>query len=969
MVNLSKYSQEKFVNREQALALIQEKLNTLYEDPPLKESELINFWGMGGKGKSFLKKHIKQMYDSKNGNKKKSTLSTYIIIDWDGDISLNKTYSIPEILIGFRNKFIRYGFEMKEFTKFITYYRKCTLTSLPDIIDENEESVTKSVFKGLFDLISQATLVGPLIQSSVDVAQTTNRKKKNKQLQKEFENFSSFDTGTMLAILLEAFIEDINREAKQRKIIFMIDTFEDVRSINMDWIFAHKTGFKHIPSLFYAIQPSLWIVFGREKANLNDKQTSFQLKNFNNSETTKYMVENLPMVPEESAELIFSYSSGYPLLLADLHSELLTTQENLTTGFLEQLLSKENKEVFIDRYEKYFSKNFNDLENIYLLKIMFAFRYWTINKADITDSNIYQFAKIYFTSNGNKVQTVDLENRLQQLLQLSFIDKLSSSKYETTYEINKSIYTALFEQTIDGIPVLPSKLKRDVISFLQDKLTKKTDDFHETDTYHYIESNENQAELNQLIDLSLSLYKDAEPAHQYEKVIQLLQEMQADELETAFILTVMLERFTKEFLATRSGQQIIKIVLHHFQTFEIVDYTDRFVHLLDGVHNEQALNEKLGHYFLSIGRLSYAKMYLEKAIPALDKFKDALVFHATNEDNIYRHPALRSLSVMPAELTEGIQFDDEDSVIHDEEMYLYRKFLYNTRQLIRVNIELGDNTSVRNLMLHWDTAIGIDESNPDENLLHSTWLQIDAIMMQNIVWNPNVQKELEYAFLPELVRNKHLVIQHPALIIRILKLSNKLLELKQYQLHTRFYDCLVDIILLATDLETDENKGLAPLYKVIKSARYEKYLVEKDMMLYPFFAEEAEKERIKKGILNYYEKRVDEDWQQPLNIEEIIESSMIDLKLMEFVNVKDHYEYVLNNVINKLEQLAKDSFHLGEFYYLKGADLLANHDLLESYTYYHKERNTIYQHLGKFADTSHIFIPYETQDIYMRYAL
>src|SRR5690625_7479553 len=83
---------------------------------------------------------------------------------------------------------------------------------------------------------------------------------------------------------------------------------------------------------------------------------------------------------------------------------------------------------------------------------------------------------------------------------------------------------------------------------------------------------------------------------------------------------------------------------------------------------------------------------------------------------------------MPAELTEGIQFDDEDSVIHDEEMYLYRKFLYNTRQLIRVNIELGDNTSVRNLMLHWDTAIGFDESNIDENLLHSTWLQIDAIM-------------------------------------------------------------------------------------------------------------------------------------------------------------------------------------------------------------------------------------------------
>src|SRR5690625_7982712 len=109
--------------------------------------------------------------------------------------------------------------------------------------------------------------------------------------------------------------------------------------------------------------------------------------------------------------------------------------------------------------------------------------------------------------------------------------------------------------------------------------------------------------------------------------------------------------------------------------------------------------------------------------------------------------------------------------------------------------------------------------------------------------------------------------------------------------------------------------------------------MEKDMMLYPFFAEEAEKERIKNGILNYYEKRVDEDWQQPLNIEELIERSMIDLKLMEFVNVKDHYEYVLNDVINKLEQLAKDSFHLGELYDLTDANLLANHDLIESYTY------------------------------------
>src|SRR5690625_2261348 len=196
MVNLDKYNQEKFVNREQPLAIIQEKLQKLSSSATPKESELIHFWGIGGRGKSFLKKQIKTIYKD---NSSQSSQSNYLIIDWDGHALLNKAYSMPEILIYFRNEFARYGFEMKQFTKFITYYRKCTSTSLPDIIDENEESITKSIFKGIFNFISQSTGFGAAIDGIIDITQALSRRKERKQLKGEYKNFRNADDRRMRA--------------------------------------------------------------------------------------------------------------------------------------------------------------------------------------------------------------------------------------------------------------------------------------------------------------------------------------------------------------------------------------------------------------------------------------------------------------------------------------------------------------------------------------------------------------------------------------------------------------------------------------------------------------------------------------------------------------------------------------------------------------------------------------------------
>src|SRR5690625_2495091 len=524
MVNLNKYNQEKFVNREQPLAIIHEKLQKLSASPAPKESELIHFWGMGGRGKSFLKRQIKTIYKDNNSGPSRSN---YLIIDWDGHALLNKAYSVPEILIYFRNEFARYGFEMKRFTKFITYYRKCTSTSLPDIIDEHEESITKSIFKGIFSFISQSTGFGAAIDGIIDISQTSSRRKENKLLKQEYEDFSNLEAETMVTVLLEAFIKDINQEIKDRKIIFIIDTFEDIRSINLSFIFSRKTEYRHIPGLFYALQSSLWIVFGRDKTKFNDNQVSYQLNNFDIEETLTYMRENLQNIPEDNINQVISYSRGWPLLLSELHYELSSTHGNITTEFFDELKSEQAaQQVIKNRYKKYFSKDFNDEQNINLLKILFAFRQWTIHKENMTDSDLYKFTQEYYE---NALQTINITSKLQQLFKLSFINKLTEPKRSTTYEIDRSVYSALYDQTIDGQPVIPDTLKENVITFLLQKLSSKDEQVEGETANHNIRIDKNQAEVTQLIDLIFSYYDESTPNELFKHVMQILEDNRSEE--------------------------------------------------------------------------------------------------------------------------------------------------------------------------------------------------------------------------------------------------------------------------------------------------------------------------------------------------------------------------------------------------------------------------------------------------------
>lgn len=960
MDHLNKYNEEKFVNREQPLAMIQEKLQSISTS---NKSTCLHFWGMGGRGKTSLKRQINTIYK----HNQQSASSNYVIIDWDGDTFLNKSYSMPEILINFRNEFARQGFKMHRFTKFITFYRKVSSAVLPDIIDETEESVTQSIFKGLFDFISQSTTFGAAIEGILDITQASSRRKKSKQLKKEYEMFSNLDARTMSAILLKSFFEDVQEEMNDRQLIFIIDTFEDIRIINMDFLFAKQTEFNRLPGLFYALQPSLWIVFGRDKVHLTEEQTSFQLENFNIEETLIYMKENLQKIPETKGDHIYTYSKGWPLLLSELRYHLSWNNENITPDFFEQLTeSSTAKQAIKTRYEKYFSKNFNDEQQINLLKILFAFRQWTIPKDNIASSDLYRFTKTYY---GNVLQTIDIESKLRQLFQLSFIKILSRTKHETIYEIDPSIYTALVNETIDHEPVLPLTLKKNMMTFIIQDLANEEQEISK----EAVRVEKHQAKAIHMIDLLYSYDEQKNPIELYQEVRQLIEDNHIHQSTAAFIQIVLLEKFSKQHLSTKEGERILDQIINYLRINKIIEYVDRIVYLLKDVQLSQILNEKIANYLLSIGQLSYAKMYFEKAIPKLERIQKSYIFIAFEDDNFYNSPASLRLDLKPEQLIEGFELAKDtmkdDSV--DYNMQLYRKFLDNLRKLIRVKIELGDLTHLLHLLRVYDITIHYDQERKDENILHSLWLYMDFLMLRNMLWDPSIVQKFKDNFIHELKQNKQFVLDHPSFLISIHQFSNSLFRYGYLQLQQTLHDYAIDLMFLVAYHQPSDPDEFTAYSKVIKSDSFKQCMLYKSMLIYPNLVEGSESRRkeIEQDVLNYYKTRVDENWQLPMKRRDLIETGKFDLKVIKFLKLQEDYLLVLSTIIKQLKEMEPNSFHLAHFYYEKGVYLLQEGQTRRSHPYLQKARQILLDHLGEAVETSKFFIPYETYELFNRYLL
>src|SRR5699024_1491821 len=603
------------------------------------------------------------------------------------------------------------------------------------------ENITKPLLKSVLDVVSFSTGFNSLFEGALGFVKAAQQNNELKKLKEEYEEFGEWrdDAATMQAILLDAFIHDVNSEVEEQKIIFMLDTFEDVRSSNLNWIFPKNESDTDEASLFYSLQPALWLVFGREKVELNEHQTSFQLEHFNKTETDTYIDENLQKYIREEHAQVFDYTRGYPLLLSDLHARLTRAKDASLGKVLVELKKNDSmKNVIVERYKEYFLKEYYSNVEITLLKILFTYRHWTINREDISLSPVYQFANNYIGNKMNQAETLELENAFNKLLNLSFIRELPSNDKEITYGIDKTIYDALKDEAIEGVPIIPVKLQKDMVEFFMRRLEGN-------------QSNQLTAEVYQMVELLGVIYADEPYDMFYKKLMHILQERNIDEKLIVYIQLLVLEEFEKVELESKSGQEIIDDVLENIKHYGLFDDIDRLIHLLENVENERWLNEKIGYYLFAIRKFSDARQFIEAAIPVLERFKHTDVYRSFNlenqEDNIYHDKLYRILSIKPHELMAGYQVEVE-TLSEDVDMHYYRKFLHNVGLLIRINLKLGNSFDVKLLLVRWSVAISYDREMTDIHYLYELWYALENSLLENTVWVDTFLIDLKDHYLP-----------------------------------------------------------------------------------------------------------------------------------------------------------------------------------------------------------------------------
>src|SRR5699024_134676 len=141
----------------------------------------------------------------------------------------------------------------------------------------------------------------------------------------------------------------------------------------------------------------------------------------------------------------------------------------------------------------------------------------------------------------------------------------------------------------------------------------------------------------------------------------------------------------------------------------------------------------------------------------------------------------RILSIKPHELMAGYQVEVE-TLSEDVDMHYYRKFLHNVGLLIRINLKLGNSFDVKLLLVRWSVAISYDREMTDIHYLYELWYALENSLLENTVWVDTFLIDLKDHYLPYITEKVWILMDEPEFAMTMVKMSNRLLELEEYEL-------------------------------------------------------------------------------------------------------------------------------------------------------------------------------------------
>ena len=317
---------ELFIDREEAKTLYREKLNN-----NKKDYNVLVFYGIGGIGKSSLRKEICRIHEEEN----RDSLCFYLDLNSADDRNLGS--GILKLVDSCNNKKV-------DFTCFQLAYAMYFRERNPGIqFSSNQKSVTDNAFinvglniLGYFDGGISSTTVD-IIERALNSLKERNIDKNVKEELKKFKDYSANEMEERLPLFFQHDLEAYIQKHKETKILIVFDTFEALNEgiIDPEHKRRNERWIQDIISYFCRdkFENLITLIFGREKIIWDDCEDiieQYKLEEFDYKYSEEYL-KKIGILEEDIIQKIIKGSEGYPFLLtlsAETYAQIKNKGEN-----------------------------------------------------------------------------------------------------------------------------------------------------------------------------------------------------------------------------------------------------------------------------------------------------------------------------------------------------------------------------------------------------------------------------------------------------------------------------------------------------------------------------------------------------------------------------------------------------------------------------------------------------------------
>lgn len=593
-----------FVDREEPQKIVSEeyeKIKLALNEGADYDFKILNFYGLGGLGKSFLAEKVKISLKENHPQKHRP----YIM--WDADQENNLNYNMIEVLRMLRNLLVKsHGFDFSDFDNYLVHYKELSGETVHLTTFDNEASKAES--KEMAKTIIDTTIQALGIFSPIDLIDTLRSNIKNKKKATEsrriMDEIDGISMKDRMATLKNKFINNYNSEIKKmgEPMVIFIDTFEDF-NLDSDWLFSGEKDEVLGYGLCQLMSGTLWVISGRDKLPYEPSKDTedlmyfdfFQLNEFTKEDTLYFWKTYAKSNDIGFAERIWKETNGNPLLLSlyyDIYTHQIEEghQISIDEFFEEQVRGRKNK-VLIERYLRYLEKDSNtqsDKSLGQLIRLLACLGTWSYGEEEEWPESLTKY----------------IVGERSDLFSEIYGKTLVFRNEDGTYRLDRTVREILLKESNKGNPLVNNFMKKDVFNYLVAS-SKKTEMSDERNT--------------QLIKLAKLLNpKDGEAFYDtvFKGLEHVFQRLITNREYTKFMSLYIriLNECNDEYLCSDIGIEKINEAILLADDYSVYDVAETLERLVNRAPTSPKIRASLGHLYIKEGNINRAEAILKQGI-------------------------------------------------------------------------------------------------------------------------------------------------------------------------------------------------------------------------------------------------------------------------------------------------------------------------------------------------------------------